>query len=293
MSQQMLITLRILNSIIALFNILGNSFLIYALKKTGQTTTFSLQLIILMSTSDLATGIVALSLTNALLWRDYDLHCQVNTATQFMHVAFAGFSFSAVLLIAIDRFLHMKYLQRYPLIITKRRAYSMVIFVFSIYLLAAAAFSLPAAHEQIEFLQLGFFLTCIPILVATAILYSKAITITRRISALNTTLTQNPNIQSKKILKAAKFIIVGSSVLTTPLIICHIILAIRKHQKVTISLRMVTAKWFAYIIALGNGVCSCSIFILQNRPARLMLISMLHKLMRCARREKMELPSAD
>ena len=49
--------IRVYNVIIAILNIAGNALLIWGLWKTRQTSTVSLQFIILMSISDLISGI--------------------------------------------------------------------------------------------------------------------------------------------------------------------------------------------------------------------------------------------
>ena len=282
--QQMLITLRVINSMIALLNIIGNAFLIYALKKTGQTATLSLKLVFLMTLSDFLTGVTALSLTNALLWKEFDSACQIKTATQFIHVVFGGFSFSTVFLIALDRFLHMKYLQRYSIIITKRRAYLMIISTFCFHLLSAVLFSLPALEQEIEYLKLAYFMMGIPIVITTFAFYYKAIkATTSRVSFSTTVPTQNPSVHSKKIFKAAKLITLSFGILSTPLMIVHIMLAINRHYKILNAKTITTFKWFSFIVALGNGFCSCSIFFLYNRPARTVLNNIYRKLTSHAR----------
>ena len=281
---EMLIILRVINSIIALLNICGNALLIYALKKTGQTATLSLQIIFLMSLSDLITGITALSLTNALLWKEFDSVCQIKIATLIIHVVFGGFSFSTVFLIALDRFLHMKYLQRYSIIITRRRAYSIIVFIFCIHLLSATLFSLPALKQETEYLQLAYFMAGIPTIITTIALYYKAIkTTTCRVSFSTAIATQNPNFHIKKILKAAKLITLSFGILLTPLLIVHITLAMNTRHKILNAKTMTTCKWFSYIVALGNGFCSCSIFFLYNMPARTVLSNIYRKVINHAR----------
>ena len=277
-SPKMLIAMRVINTAIALFSIFGNAFLIYALKKTRQTTTVSLQLILLMSFSDLITGITAISLINALLWKELDSICQIKIATAFIHIVFGGFSFGAVFLIALDRFLHMKYLQRYPIIVTKRRAHLVIVTIFCFFLLSAALFSLPVLHSEIRKIELGFFMAGIPIIITTFVLYNRAIaTAKRKVSSSHSAFTQIAHVQSRKIFKAAKLITASFSILLMPMMVSHVFLAINEDENILNAKNLTTFKWLSYIISLANGFCSCVIFILQNRPVRVVLNNIYEK----------------
>ena len=277
-SHHILVTLRVMNSIIALLNIIANAFLIYALKKTGQTTTISLQLILLMSLSDFVTGITSLSLTNILLWKQFDSLCYLKTLTQFVHVVFVGFSCASVLLIALDRFLHMKYLQRYSIVMSKRRAYILIMSTFCFYLVSATIFSMSFLIDEIEIIQLVFFLLGIPIIITIFMFYYKACNaITCKVSTVQRNFIQNTIVQSKGVLKAAKRITICFAILLMPLIISHIILAVNRRYKILNTETMATFKWFCYIGGLANGFCNCCIFVLQNRPVRKLLTRILYK----------------
>ena len=271
-------SLRISNSCIALLNILGNSFLIYALKKTGQITNMSLQLIVLMSVSDCINGVVALSLTNILLWKEYDSICYLRAATQFMHNAFLGFSFTTVLLIAIDRFLHIKYQQRYPIIATKRRGTILLLFVIFCEALVAFVSSMPFLDHG-ERIGNIFYLSSAPsTIISVAILYYKTFKIiNRRVISMNTPVMKNTFTHNKRIMNAALSISMCMIFTLTPYIIVGILSEISMRSQGKVSKELVTFKWFTYLFSLANGVCSCIIFIAQSRPVKRLLKDMINQ----------------
>ena len=282
MSLPVLVSLRTINSVLALLNISANSFLIFALKKTRQTESISLQLICLMSVSDLMTGVGALSLTNILLWGEDESYCYIRNLTQFVHILFAGFSIWTVFLVALDRFLHMKFLLRYPIIMTKRRGYAMIVGAFSYSLLAAVLFSMPFAKEAMEILQLVLFLFVIVIMVTILVLYYKVCkTVRSRISTTNKHRTHQTMNQCKRLSKAAALITICLATLTTPLVISHVILALNRHHKIVDENTFVHFKWFCYVGVLGNGFCSSIIFILHNKPSKHLLQSIALRICNC------------
>ena len=268
--------LRITNSCIALFNIFGNSFLIYALKKTGQITNMSLQLIVLMSVSDCINGIANLSLTNIILWKEHSSLCYLRVATQFINNVFLSFSFTAVLLIAIDRYLHIKYLQRYTIIVTKRKGCILLLFVIFCEILIAFVSSMPFLEHRKTFGKPVYLSGAASIIISVVILYYKTLkTINRRVISMHTPVMKNTLTRSKKILNAALSISMCMVLTLTPYIIAGILseISMRFHGKV--SKEVVILKCFSYLFSLANGVCSCIIFIAQSRPVKRLLKGMI------------------
>ena len=278
LSVQVIWPLRITNSCIALFNIFGNSFLIYALKKTGQITNMSLQLIVLMSVSDCINGIIGLSLTNIILWKEHNPLCNIRVATQFTHNLFLSFSFTTVLLIAIDRFLHIKYQQRYPIIATKRRGTILLLFVIFCEALVAFVSSMPFLDHGGKIGQLVYITGATSIIISVAILYYKTFKIiNRRVLSMNTPVMKNTFTHNKRIMNAALSISMCMIFTLTPYIIVGILSEISMRSQGKVSKELLTFKWFTYLVSLANGVCSCIIFIAQSRPVKRLLKDMINQ----------------
>ena len=276
LSTQVLWALRITYSCLALLSIIGNSLLICALKKTGQLTNLSLELIILMSTSDCINGITALFLTNILLWKEYDSLCHLKALTQFISNLFGSFSFTTVLLIAIDRYLHIKYLQRYPIIVTKRKGRSLLLLLFILQILIALVYSMPFLKTYRSIGKCAYTYGAIIIIIAVIVLYYKTIkTINRRVLSMHTPIMQNTLTHSKRIMNAALRISICTVLILTPYVIANILSEASIRYEGNISKKLIIFMWFTYLGSLANGICSCVIFVLQSRPIKRWLIGII------------------
>ena len=272
LSQQVLWALRITNSFIALLNIFGNSFLIYALKRTGQLTSTSLKLIVLMSASDCINGTVAFSLTNILLWKEYDSICYLKVVTQFIHLLFVAVSFGTILLIAIDRYFHMKYLERYPIIVTKRRGRFLCLLLLVFHILLTSASSMPLMKNYVKIGKLVYISCATLNMIAIIFFYYKTFKlINLRVLSMHNPAMQNSMTHSKKIMNLALSISICTVFTSTPYIIGSIILDIGSTYQGYSVVELAIFKWFVYLLSLANGVCSCVIFISQNSPIKQLL----------------------
>ena len=268
-SQSILITLRAINSCIALLNIFGNGFLIYALKKTGQTTSLSLQLVVLMSSSDCINGIVALFLTNMILWKRYDSYCFLKLITQSIHMVFAGFSFYLVLLIALDRFLHIKYWQRYLKIVSKRKACVLVFIGFFHRVLIAFTMTMPFMKTYVILGRFGNIYTATVLMIFVFILYFKTTkAVKRRVSSMHSIFQKRAMAQNMTLVNAAFSISICMAILLTPHIISYIVAEVSKSNKAQKTTELAIFGWLSYMALLAHGVCSCIIFTLQNKPVK-------------------------
>ena len=107
--------------ILYLLDIFCNSFLIYALWKLNKLKIRSFQFILCLSISDVLHGIFGLIeqvMIAANLQPSEDIAFFLGAGIFY----FLNFSTSMVLIIGIDRFVHMKYLNKYPRVMTKCKA---------------------------------------------------------------------------------------------------------------------------------------------------------------------------
>ena len=272
-SHEVLWSLRITNSTIGLLNIFGNSLLIYALKKTGQTTAISLQLIVLMSISDVINGTVALFLTNIILWKQFDSDCYLKLTAQFLQRLFLGFSFQIVFVIALDRFLHIKYLQRYPIIVPKRRIRFLVGFIFLSHAMIAFVSSMPFLGVYMKIANLVYICVAAVGVITILVLYYKTTRLIRqRVSSMGSSFMQRTIIQIKTLVNVALSICICTLLLLTPYIIGVVILEVRSRHQAQNATEVAIFRWYANLATLANGVCSCAIFTLYNRPVKQFMI---------------------
>ena len=117
------ISFVIANTIVGVFNIMANMFLIYALSRLKQLSKISYKLILYLSISDFCVGLILQPLVTVVMFvNGEELSCHCKLAAQSFSFLFCQFSSVMVMIITLDRYLHMKYLNKYSLYMTSRVA---------------------------------------------------------------------------------------------------------------------------------------------------------------------------
>ena len=250
------------NILVGILNITGNAILIWALRRTGQTKTISFQFIAIMSVTDLAAGTTSIVFITLLISiEDYQKYCWLMLVTLVVLNTLNYFSGLMVFLIALDRYLHMKYLERYSIKFTKKRGYLFVIISFVVALSTSIYFSLPLFHlvyNIFKWLLLSMATLC---MISVLLLYHRALQILRRKAHQITRSIIN---QNRALGKAAKRVSICLLVLALPIVLCQLIDVINNQLAIIDSSALGLLYWIAYITLLANGFCSSIIFILQN-----------------------------
>ena len=269
-STSILTSIRTYNGIIAVLNITGNSLLILGLKKSGQAYNISFNFIILMSISDLVNGITGLSLFTLLTWEKYHNTYWLVLSTQTIMTTCNFFSFFMVFLIAYDRYLHMRYLERYSVVFTRKKGHLMVLGFFTSALSISIIFILPLPHKILAGCKTFLAFLSLLLLFAIFLLYYSAMQKLKK-RENQCRIARNIATQSRSLGKAAKKIIICIVILTFPMAMVTIFETVSE-QKILMNTTMFrTLQWFAYITYLCNAFSSSLIFISQNRPIRKML----------------------
>eukprot|EP00794_Sanderia_malayensis_P017630 gene17630-19384_t len=113
--------------ILGLSNIICNSLLCNALYKLKKLETISYKLIMIRGIADIVVGVVQLaSETTLLIMQSSELYAKIILYTRVICDAFCQFSGSMILIVALDRYIHMKHLIRYNTMMTNRRAAIMI-----------------------------------------------------------------------------------------------------------------------------------------------------------------------
>ena len=122
MPQLHLILWAVVASILSPVIILANSTLIYGLFKTQQLTTITNKFILIMSISDLCTGIFVLPLIVVkVCLKDSIQSCNFELFVQSIGCLFAQFSFFMLMCISTDRYIHVTKLNKYNQFMNTRR----------------------------------------------------------------------------------------------------------------------------------------------------------------------------
>ena len=266
---------------LAVITITGNALLIWLLKKTRQTNTISFQFIIIMSISDLilSTGNLIVLIINNLIDANTTT-CWIVLFFQFIIATCGGFSVIMATYIALDRYLHMKYLERYPSIVTKKRAYSLTMVSFLLLLMMNAIFALPMPNNVQQIFQAIYLFSSAPIALVILILYYYTMkTIRKKASEL----TGNLENQTRTLSKALKAIAICTISLLIPLLIIKILQMVNKHYKFSSFFLLDALTIFSFVTFSSNAFWSSFVFMLLNRPIRLLLKRNARRSVSCRR----------
>ena len=255
--------------IILVFNFSGNTLLIWALKKTGQTKTISSQFIIIMSISDLiiSTNSLIIVIINLIPQKNSSI-CWIYILFQFLMTTSNMFSYHMIALIALDRYLHMRYLQRYPFVVTKKRGYFITVACIMSAIAVNVILYLPLPYNVPYISQSVYIFISFPVTCSIFILYHKAM---KALRTKASQLTRRVIAETRTLSKAAMRITICVLVLTLPPIIIQILELINKHHKFIASNLLENLKLFSYITFISNAFWSSYIFISLNTPIRLLL----------------------
>ena len=255
---------------LAVFTITGNALLIWLLKKTRQTNTISFQFIIMMSISDLilsTSNLIALLMSNVSNDANTKI-CWIVLFFQFVIATCASFSVTMATFIALDRYLHMRYLEKYPSIFTKKRAYFLTIMTILLLVMLNAIFAMPFSNDVQQVFQAIYLFLAAPTVFAILMLcYHTMKTIRKKASQLTRSLVN----QTRTLSKALKAIAICTISLLIPSIIIKVLQMVNKHYKFSSSFLLDTIMLFSYITFSSNAFWSSFVFMLLNRPIRLEL----------------------
>ena len=144
-----LVVIMTVNTAVAISNILVNTFLIYALKTTGQLNTLSNKLIVCLSISDTGVGLFGQTfyLASIVFMYHGNISCTAELFTQAFSFACCHFSGVMLAIISIDRYMHIKHSRKYSSLMTGRRA-TVLIFINLVIALAVSSTSVVASIKR-------------------------------------------------------------------------------------------------------------------------------------------------
>ena len=257
--------IQVYNILVGILNIAGNAILIWGLCRTRQTKTISFQFIVIMSVSDLASGTIGLIFMTMMALAQYYNQCWLKLTTQAVLNACNYFSSMMVFLVAFDRYLHMKYLEQYAYKFTKKRGYLLVGILFTLSVSTTLIFLLPYSKLAFSITESVYFSLMLFFQLTIIALYHGALHAMRRNASQVTICIINHH---RALGTAAKRVSICFLILTTPVIIVHILHGINMQVNIIEISILNTVIWFAFITFLANGFCSSIIFISQNIPIR-------------------------
>ena len=166
-----------------------------------------------------------------------------------------------IVLVALDRYLHMKHLERYPSVVTKKRGHFLAMVSFFLALSMGMIFMVFRSSKVNAVLLKVACTVLFPVLFLVFWFYYSAM---RELRIKANQLTRNIIMQSKILGRAARRITICIAVLTIPTTILNILGEFNVPLGVKDSQEFNTVRWLAYITYLSNAFCSSLIFMSQN-----------------------------
>ena len=255
--------MQVYNILIGVLNLTGNAILIWGLRKTRQTKTISSQFIAIMSVSDLTIGIFGILFMTLLSIDPYQNYCWMKLLFQAVIATCNYFSAMMVLLVAFDRYLHMRYLNQYSTRFTKKRGYFLVVTSLATVSLVNASLIAPMTLSVFSIMKLVSSLLTLLFPILTIMLYHKAM---HAMKTKANQITRGIINDNRTLGRAAKRVSMCFLMLTVPTIIINIVEGVNMQVSIIDQSVASACSWFAYITFLANGFCSSIIFISQNVP---------------------------
>ena len=264
--------------LIGTLNVTGNVLLIWAIKKTGQTKTISCQFIVMMSVSDVALSSMNIILLIATRFQEQEMSCWFRLFSLFFLNTCNGYSMLMVAFIALDRYLHMRYLARYPSIVTKKRGHFLAVTSFLLLSVINAIFVFLQSKNVLQVFQIVYLLASAPIVFTIFMLYYNAMKAIRKKASQ---LAMDVITRTKTLFKAAKIITICIIGLIMPMLAMQVLQLANNHYKFATSSLMDNLKLCAYTTFTSNAFCSSVVFMSLNRPIRLLLRRSIRRFFRC------------
>ncbi len=272
-AKEQVITLVVFNTLLTLPNIVINAFLIYAIWKLKLLNSISHRLIVCLNISDICIAVFLQPLFSAILLQRGAIRLRL--AAQFFSFTFCQFSGVMTLIITLDRYIHMKYLQSYNLYMTPKRASFLIIANILSSVGLGTVYSLSTKYGFFFYLNITFIIIDFFVVVVSFILYTKTfLDIRRQIEnlQLDSSVPAKTKKRQRPDLEFAKGMIVICILLAVnyfPYFIVGGIVSFRIQfdGKEAVDSLVLPLYW-TYLLVYVNGFCNALVIIAFNKKIR-------------------------
>ncbi|XP_057290019.1 G-protein coupled receptor 176-like [Hydractinia symbiolongicarpus] len=251
-----IISLITLNVTVMILNLIFNSAVIYGLIATKQLKNYSLKLILYLSINDCCLALITQTLFTVMLAKFEDKsHCDFETIVQFFAIFFTHISAYIIALIGFDRYIHMRYLNRYAQVMTKTRVMIMQAAVVLLSLTQAMVYVL---GTQLNFLSKAKRITVgIDAVIAISVftLYIMTVRVVRKHSKRTECRDMLETVDTTVTRTASRIL--------TAIVICYIpyIIVSFAHAAVSKKWDGIKKQWLEYALLLGFVLTYCNSFV--------------------------------
>ena len=277
--------------IVALFipcNLVANSVLMFALKKTKQLQTISNRFIFIMSLSDICSGIFTLPLLEILILTDFKNECTFAKVVDGAIILFNSFSSLVLMCISVDRFLHIHKPNQYQQV---QSEFKMRLWIFCSAMSSIGITSMNAMHPSLPS-QIVFLVMTTFYISSMMILYIKMIKIlNKRDTTVRgwqtkagppSTITkidgsqQTTKYSQLSAIRTIQVVLIDVCLCYIPFNVTSCILAYYKYGKQdTSNLDLIIAHRWTLVMLLSSSITSSCIIIFGNSKCRRFLLTRL------------------
>ena len=204
-----LVILTVINVIVMVGNVVLNTLVIYILTKTNQLSNITCKVILTLSMSDLEIGAVAQNLFLAVL---YSPSCSINLVTRTISTFSTNFSGYTTAILAVDRFVRIKYFTKVKTILTSRFTLISMAFLAALFNAVGVPMGLLLMKENI-FVSVALALA---VIVVTSVTLLQVLVIRTSNAVSNGSIIDNSQVVNKKINKLSMSIMLALLFFTTP-----------------------------------------------------------------------------
>lgn len=167
--------IAVLNFLMMPCTLVANIVVIAGLYRTRQLGSTVNNLFLCLSISDLCIAVIVQSLVG-ILFTSYkqEPSCALETTTQCLTFLFGHASGFTIVAVGIDRYIHMKYLQKYATIMTKTRSKIMIGFSFAAAMGMGSAYTLSTIYDVFQWVNMVILLADFSAIVIIYVAYIEA-----------------------------------------------------------------------------------------------------------------------
>ena len=266
MSTVHLVLFEIVGTLIAISNILSNSFLIYALYKLKRHKTISFAFLLMLSIADTCLGFAQLPLQFSLLFLE-SISTRISAAVfQLLIRVISKISGGMICIIAVDRYLHINYLMNYNIFMNKSYAWKMVVFNITFSCLDIGLLVMPSScrfYRKSAIALVLFYIICLFLVVFIYIKSYRSIQ-KRRMGIRNRQQTAG---RGFNIAGVIAYVLSAMIIAYLPSLLLELIKQVIALKGQQIKYLYQAAPW-AYLIAFSNSSCNSLILIFNDRQLR-------------------------
>ena len=200
MPREVRIILVVMNVLVAISNVIINSFLMHVLKRTRQTKHVTFKFIFCLCISDCLVG---LTLQPLLIYVEGfgNGNCGIEYTIEAIGFLVPQFSAIMIMAVSLDRYLHMKFLHDYPRYMNPSRAKQFIAGGFLLSLATSVTAVLLSMYGNYFFFKAGFIFLNLLILISVVIMYIATYTaIRKQVGQLDMDTSKAPSSSGNQIL---------------------------------------------------------------------------------------------